>query len=262
MDQYRFDMAAQTLYEFIWNEYCDWYLELSKPVLWDENATEEEKRGTRGTLVRVLEAILRLAHPIIPFITESIWHQVKDLAGKSGDTIMLAAYPEAQDALIDAEAEADIEWLQNVITAVRNVRAEKNIAPGFELEILFKNGGDEDFRRAEDNQAFLMKLAKLNKLTWLNEGDEEPMSVTQLVGDMEVLVPMAGFIDKDAEVARLVKSIEKLGKELERVQNKLGNPGFVDKAPEAVIEKEKEKAAGFERDIAKLNDQIEKIKAL
>ncbi len=262
MDQYRFDMAAQTLYEFIWNEYCDWYLELSKPVLWDENATEEEKRGTRGTLVRVLEAILRLAHPIIPFITESIWHQVKDLAGKSGDTIMLAAYPEAQDVLIDAEAEADIEWLQNVITAVRNVRAEKNIAPGFELEILFKNGGDEDFRRAEENQAFLMKLAKLNKLTWLNEGDEEPMSVTQLVGDMEVLVPMAGFIDKDAEVARLSKSIEKLGKELERVQNKLGNPGFVDKAPEAVIEKEKEKAAGFERDIAKLNDQIEKIKAL
>jgi valyl-tRNA synthetase len=262
MDQYRFDMAAQTLYEFIWNEYCDWYLELSKPVLWDENATEEEKRGTRGTLVRVLEAILRLAHPIIPFITESIWHQVKDLAGKSGDTIMLAAYPEAQDALIDAEAEADIEWLQNVITAVRNVRAEKNIAPGFELEILFKNGGDDDFRRAEENQAFLMKLAKLNKLTWLNDGDEEPMSVTQLVGDMEVLVPMAGFIDKDAEVARLTKSIEKLGKDLERVQNKLGNPGFVDKAPEAVIEKEKEKAAGFERDIAKLNDQIEKIKAL
>ncbi|MEC8525363.1 MAG: valine--tRNA ligase, partial [Pseudomonadota bacterium] len=262
MDQYRFDMAAQTLYEFIWNEYCDWYLELSKPVLWDENATEEEKRGTRGTLVRVLEAILRLAHPIIPFITESIWHQVKDLAGKSGDTIMLAAYPEPQEALIDEGAEADIEWLQNVITAVRNVRAEKNIAPGFELELLFKNGGDEDFRRAEENQAFLMKLAKLNKLTWLNEGDEEPMSVTQLVGDMEVLVPMAGFIDKDAEVARLSKSIEKLGKDLERVQNKLGNPGFVDKAPEAVIEKEKEKAAGFERDIAKLNDQIEKIKAL
>ncbi|WP_301387256.1 valine--tRNA ligase [Thalassolituus sp. UBA2590] len=262
MDQYRFDMAAQTLYEFIWNEYCDWYLELSKPVLWDENATEEEKRGTRGTLVRVLEAILRLAHPIIPFITESIWHQVKDLAGKSGDTIMLAAYPEPQEALIDEGAEADIEWLQNVITAVRNIRAEKNIAPGFELELLFKNGGDDDFRRAEENQAFLMKLAKLNKLTWLNEGDEEPMSVTQLVGDMEVLVPMAGFIDKDAEVARLTKSIDKLGKDLERVQNKLGNPGFVDKAPEVVIEKEKEKAAGFERDIAKLNDQIEKIKAL
>ncbi len=262
MDQYRFDMAAQALYEFIWNEYCDWYLELSKPVLWDDNSSEEAKRGTLGTLVRVLEATLRLAHPIMPFITESIWQQVKELAGKNGDTIMLAAYPEPQDALVDAEAEADIAWLQNVITAVRNVRAEKNIPPSKELELLFKNGDDEDFRRAEENQAFLMKLAKLEKLTWLNEGDEEPMSVTQLVGDMEILIPMAGFIDKDAEVERLVKSVEKQEKEIERVNNKLGNPGFTDKAPAAVIEKEKEKAAGFTRDIAKLKEQIEKIKAL
>ena len=262
MDQYRFDMAAQALYEFIWNEYCDWYLELSKPVLWDDNSSEEAKRGTLGTLVRVLEATLRLAHPIMPFITESIWQQVKELAGKSGDTIMLAAYPEPQDALVDTEAEADIAWLQNVITAVRNVRAEKNIPPSKELELLFKNGDDEDFRRAEENQTFLMKLAKLEKLTWLNEDDEEPMSVTQLVGDMEILIPMAGFIDKDAEVERLVKSVEKLEKEIERVNNKLGNPGFTDKAPAAVIEKEKEKAAGFTRDIAKLKEQIEKIKAL
>ena len=262
MDQYRFDMAAQALYEFIWNEYCDWYLELSKPVLWDDNSSEEAKRGTLGTLVRVLEATLRLAHPIMPFITESIWQQVKELAGKSGDTIMLAAYPEPQDALVDTEAEADIAWLQNVITAVRNVRAEKNIPPSKELELLFKNGDDEDFRRAEENQTFLMKLAKLEKLTWLNEGDEEPMSVTQLVGDMEVLIPMAGFIDKDAEVERLVKSVEKLEKEIERVNNKLGNPGFTEKAPAAVLEKEKEKAAGFTRDIAKLKEQIEKIKAL
>ena len=262
MDQYRFDMAAQALYEFIWNEYCDWYLELSKPVLWDDNSSEEAKRGTLGTLVRVLEATLRLAHPIMPYITESIWQQVKELAGKSGDTIMLAAYPEPQDALIDLEAEADITWLQNVITAVRNVRAEKNIPPSKELELLFKNGDDEDFRRAEENQAFLMKLAKLEKLTWLNEDDEEPMSVTQLVGDMEILIPMAGFIDKDAEVERLVKSVEKLEKEIERVNNKLGNPGFTEKAPAAVLEKEKEKAAGFTRDIAKLKEQIEKIKAL
>jgi len=262
MDQYRFDMAAQALYEFIWNEYCDWYLELSKPVLWDDNATEEEKRGTLGTLVRVLEATLRLAHPIIPFITESIWHQVKDLAGKDGETIMLAAYPAPQEALIDADAEADIEWLKGVITAVRNIRGEQNIPPSKELELILKNGDDEDFRRADENQAFLMKLAKLEKVTWLNEGDEEPMSVTQFVGDMEVLIPMAGFIDKDAEVARLNKAIEKLEKEQQRVENKLSNPGFTDKAPEAVIAKEKEKAAGFARDIVKLKEQIEKVKAL
>lgn len=175
---------------------------------------------------------------------------------------MLAQYPVAQPELIDAEAEADIAWLQGVITAVRNIRGEQNIPPSKPLELLFKNGDDDDFRRAEENQTFLMKLAKLEKLTWLNDGDEEPMSVTQLVGEMEVLIPMAGFIDKDAEVVRLNKSIEKLGKELERVTNKLGNPGFTDKAPAAVIDKEKEKAAGFERDIIKLKDQIEKIKAL
>ena len=262
MDQYRFDMAAQALYEFIWNEYCDWYLELSKPVLWDNNASEEAKRGTRGTLVRVLEATLRLAHPIIPFITESIWQQVKELAGKHGDTVMLAQYPAPQEALIDSEAEADVEWLQGVITAVRNIRGEQNIPPSKELELILKNGGDEDFRRADDNQAFLMKLAKLEKVTWLNEGDEEPMSVTQLVGDMEILIPLAGFIDKDAEVARLNKTIEKLEKEQERVNNKLNSPGFADKAPAAVIEKEKEKAAGFARDIVKLKEQIEKVKAL
>jgi valyl-tRNA synthetase len=262
LDQYRFDLAAQALYEFIWNEYCGWYLELSKPVLWDENSSVEAKRGTLGTLVRVLEATMRLAHPIMPFITEEIWQQVKVLAGKNGETIMLAPYPVAQDAFRDADAEADIKWLQDVITAVRNIRGEKNIPPSKPLELLFKNGGDDDFRRAEENQTFLKKLAQLESLTWLNDGDEEPMSVTQLVGDMEVLIPMAGFIDKDQEVARLTKSVEKLDKEIERVNNKLGNPGFTDKAPPAVIDKEKEKAAGFARDITKLKDQIEKIKAL
>ena len=262
LDQYRFDLAAQALYEFIWNEYCGWYLELSKPVLWDENSSEEAKRGTLGTLVRVLEATMRLAHPFMPFITEEIWQQVKTLAGKEGETIMLAPYPEAQDAFRDGDAEADIQWLQDVITAVRNIRGEKNIPPSKPLDLLFKNGGDDDFRRAEENQTFLKKLAQLENLTWLNEGDEEPMSVTQLVGDMEVLIPMAGFIDKDKEVERLTKSVEKLDKEIERVNNKLGNPGFTDKAPAAVIDKEKEKAAGFARDITKLKDQIEKIKAL
>jgi len=262
LDQYRFDLAAHALYEFIWNEYCGWYLELSKPVLWDENSSEEAKRGTLGTLVRVLEATMRLAHPFMPFITEEIWQQVKVLAGKDGDTIMLAPYPEAQDAFRDADAEADIQWLQDVITAVRNIRGEKNIPPSKPLDLLFKNGGDDDFRRAEENQTFLKKLAQLENLTWMNEGDEEPMSVTQLVGDMEVLIPMAGFIDKDKEVERLTKSVEKLDKEIERVNNKLGNPGFTDKAPAAVIDKEKEKAAGFARDITKLKDQIEKIKAL
>jgi valyl-tRNA synthetase len=261
-EQYRFDMAAQALYEFVWNEYCDWYLELSKPVLWDKDAPVEVKRGTLGTLVRVLEATLRLAHPIIPFITESIWQQVKELAGKKGDTIMLAAYPAPQDAFMDAAAEADIAWLKGVITAVRNIRAELNIGPSKELELLLNNGNDEDFRRADENQAFLMKLAKLSKVVWVNEGDTIPMAVTQLVGQMEVLVPMAGLIDKDKELARLEKEVEKLSKEIERIANKLGNEGFVAKAPADVLAKEKEKLTGFERDQTKLKEQMDAIKAL
>lgn len=261
-DQYRFDMAAQALYEFIWNEYCDWYLELSKPVLWDKSAPEEVKRGTLGTLVRVLEAILRLAHPIIPFITESIWQQVKELAGKQGDTIMLAAYPAPQEALSDSAAEADIEWLKGVITAVRNIRAEMNLGPSKELELLLHNGDDEDFRRADENQAFLMKLAKLSNITWVNEGDELPMATTHLVGQMEVLVPMAGLIDKDQEIVRLGKEIDKLAKEIERIANKLSNEGFVAKAPADVLAKEKDKLAAFERDRSKLAEQVEAIKAL
>jgi valyl-tRNA synthetase len=262
MDQYRFDMAAQALYEFIWNEYCDWYLELSKPVLWDANAPLEIRRGTLGTLVRVLEATLRLAHPIIPFITESIWQQMKELAGKSGDTIMLATYPAPREDLINTEAEADIAWLQGVITAVRNIRAEKNIGPSKELDLILKDGDDDDFRRADENQLLLMKLARLGKITWHNDGDDLPMSTTQLVGQMEVLVPMAGFIDKDKEIARLEKELDRLDGEIQRIANKLGSEGFVAKAPAAVIEKEKEKLVGFERDQGKIKEQIEAIKAL
>ncbi len=198
----------------------------------------------------------------MPFITESIWQQVKGLAGKSGDTICMAAFPESQEALIDTDAEADIEWLKGVITAVRNIRAEMNIGPSKELQILLKDGDDTDFRRADENQAFLMKLAKLNQVTWLNEGDDIPMASTQLVGNMEVLVPMAGLIDKDKEIARLTKEIEKLDKEVSRISNKLNNEGFMAKAPAAVVEKEREKLANFERDQQKFKEQITAIEAL
>src|SRR5690554_286242 len=182
LDEYRFDLAAQTLYDFIWNQYCDWYLELSKPVLWDESEgeTDEEKerlaalrRGTRGTLVRVLEAILRLAHPLMPFITEEIWQQIKSLAGKDGDTIMLQSYPKPVAELIDEAAEADIEWLKEVIVSVRNIRGEMNIGPGKELELLLHNGSDEDFRRVQENYVALTKLAKLSEIKWLEADRSE-----------------------------------------------------------------------------------------
>ena len=261
-DEYRFDLASSALYDFIWNEYCDWYLELSKPVLWDENANIKAKRGTRRTLVRVLEVVLRLAHPIMPYITEEIWQQVKGLTGKEGDTIMLQPYPVADLSKRDEQAESDIDWLKGVIVGIRNIRGEMNISPAKDLDILISNGSAEDQRRLEENRTFLTKLAKLSSITWLNAGDEAPMSATQLVGEMEVLVPMAGLIDKDAELARLKKEMEKLGKDVARVEGKLNNAKFMANAPEAVVAKEQEKIADAKSALDKLTEQYSKIEAL
>ena len=259
---YRFDLASQAIYEFIWNEYCDWYLELSKPVLWDDNADPALKKGTRRTLIRVLETTLRLAHPLMPFITEEIWQQIKTLAGAEGDTIMLQPYPQADDSRIDDAATADIEWLKKVIIGIRNIRGEMNIAPGKPLPIYFSNGSAEDQRRLDGNRQFLAKLANLANIHWLNPGDEAPMSATALVGDMEILVPMAGLIDKDAELARLTKEVDKLQKELQRVQGKLSNEKFVGKAPAEVVAKEREKLADMEAALGKLQQQQQAIAAL
>ncbi|MGO2398697.1 MAG: valine--tRNA ligase [Halomonas sp.] len=265
MDEYRFDHASQALYEFVWNEYCDWYLELSKPVLWDENASAEAKRGTRRTLVRVLETILRLAHPMMPYITEEIWQRVSPLAGTfmgEGTSLMLQAWPEADENKIDEQATRDIEWLKGVIIAVRNIRAEMNISPGKPLDVLLTKGKPEDAKRLESNRHFLAKLAKLESATWLENPNDAPLSATQLVGDMEVLVPMADLIDKDTELARLNKEIEKQDKLMVGIEKKLGNPGFMSKAPDAVVEKERGKLAEFQAAKKLLEEQRAKIKAL
>ena len=267
IESYRFDLASQALYDFIWNEYCSWYLELSKPVLNSDDFSAAQKKGTRRTMVRVLETTLRLAHPLMPFITEEIWQRVKDLAGVSsqqgkGDTIMLAAMPICDDSLIDEQAMADVEWLKGVIEGVRNIRGEMNISPAKNIPLYFANGSDNDQRCLEANTQFLQKLASLESITWLNPGDEAPMSATGLVGEMEILVPMAGLIDKDAETARLNKEIDKIKKDAQRVEGKLNNPKFVDKAPEAVVQKERDKLTEMQSALSKLEEQVAKIAAL
>lgn len=259
---YRFDLASQALYEFIWNAYCDWYLELSKPVLWDEDASDAAKAGTRRTLIRVLETTLRLLHPFMPFITEEIWQTVGPLAGKSGATIMLQPYPTANPEAVDKAAKADIEWLKGVIVGIRNIRGEMNIPPSKELTVLLKNGDERDKQRLEENAPFLKKLAKLADITWLPTCDEAPLAATALVGELEVLVPMAGLIDKDAELARLAKEIDKLEKERARIAGKLGNSSFVDKAPAAVVAKEREKLTAQQQALQKLQEQAEQLRNL
>ncbi|TLF49125.1 valine--tRNA ligase [Halomonas urmiana] len=265
MEEFRFDHASQALYDFVWNEYCDWYLELSKPVLWDEGASAAAKRATRRTLVRVLEAILRLAHPMMPFISEEIWQRVAPLAGTlsaDGGSIMNQPWPLADESLVDERATRDIEWLKGVIVAVRNIRAEMNIAPGKPLEALLTKGGPEDAERLAANRLFLSKLAKLERVEWLDDPAQAPLSATQLVGEMEVLVPMADLIDKDAELARLAKEIDKQEKLIGGIEKKLDNESFVAKAPEAVVEKERAKLADFEAARRLLVEQREKIEAL
>jgi len=262
LDQFRFDLAAQALYEFIWNQYCDWYLELSKPVLWDENAPVERQRGTRRTLVRVLEVALRLAHPFMPFITEEIWQRIAPLAGIQGKTIMLQPWPVANEERIDPAAENDIEWLKELMLGTRNIRGEMNIGPGKPLPIFLKNVSADDQRRLTENEALLKKLARLESITVLRAGEEAPLSATALVGEMEVLVPMAGLIDKGAELARLDKEILRLQGEVQRVGGKLSNAGFVDKAPAEVIEKERAKLAEAEQALGKLAEQHARIASL
>jgi len=259
---YRFDLASQAIYEFVWNEYCDWYLELSKPVLYDANADAAVKKGARRTLIRVLETTLRLLHPFMPFITEEIWQRVAPLAGRQGDTVMLQSYPVANEARLDPEAEADIAWLKTVIDGVRNIRGEMNISPAREIPLLLRFGDAADRSRVAANAQFLKKLAKLSAINWLESGDEVPLASAQLAGSMEMLVPMAGLIDVSAERARIEKEIEKNKKELARLESKLNNADFIARAPAEVVAKEREKCAVLQAGLTQLQQQQEKIGSL
>lgn len=260
MDTYRFDLAAGILYEFTWNQFCDWYLELTKPVM--NSGSEAELRGTRHTLIEVLEALLRLAHPIIPYITETIWQRVKTLKGITADTIMLQPFPEYDASQVDEKALSDLEWIKQTIIAVRNIRAEMNIAPGKPLDVMLRGASAEAQRRVLENQSFIQSLARLSSLTLLAEGDKGPVSVTKLVEGAEVLIPMAGLIDKATELDRLAKEVAKLEAEIERIESKLSNEGFVARAPEAVVAKERERMAACAEAKQKLIEQQATIAAL
>jgi valyl-tRNA synthetase len=253
IDNYRFDQAANAIYDFVWNNYCDWYLELSKPVLTNENASEAAKRGTRRTLVRVLEATLRLCHPFMPFITEEIWQTVAPLAGQSGDTIMLQPYPVADKEKIDVDAVAEMEWVMEFITGIRSIRSQMNIPPKKALPVILKDTSDEDIARLAANQDFLSRLANLESIIQL-EG-KAPASATALVGKMEILIPLEGLIDKDAEIKRLDKEIAKLEKTIKQSAGKLSNENYTAKAPAEVVEKERTKLAEMEQALSQLQEQ-------
>ena len=260
IDNYRFDLAAQAIYEFTWNEYCDWYLELAKISLQSDDVTLQ--RATRKTLLTVLESILRLAHPIMPFITEEIWQRVAPLAGIQAESIMLQPYPVADNFHIDNSAIAEINWVMNFILGVRRIRGEMNIAPSKPLPVLLQNGSIIDQSYLSNSSVYLQRLGRLESITWLSNDDTTPESAIALVGELKILIPIAGLIDKDAELIRLDKEIQKIKNDLPRIQGKLSNPTFINKAPAEVIDKENAKLTDLLSNLHNLEQQQIKIGAL
>ncbi len=254
INTYRFDLAANTLYEFTWNEYCDWYLEFSKPMLQSSNSA-----GTRNTLLHVLEKLLCLLHPFMPFITEELWQRVTT---KTDDTIMLQQYPQPEHDKIDQQIQLEIEWVKQFILGIRRIRAEMDIAPSKPLPILIQNGNTQDQQKLEKHENILISLARLDKITWLNKEDEAPESAIALVGEMKILIPLAGLIDKQAELKRLNKEMEKLRKELAKCTAKLENPKFTDRAPAKIVEKERQRVAKMNSSLQQLEQQETKIRAI
>jgi len=260
--EYRFDLAAQALYEFTWYEFCDWYLELSKPVLKSESAAAAAKRGTRQTLIAVLEALLRLLHPLMPFITEEIWLRVAPLAGKAGPTIMLEPYPGATDFARDLEAEAELGWLKDFILGVRQIRGEMDIAPSKRFDVLLANAGPRDTAFLRLHGAYLGQLAQLASVRVLEPGEAAPQAATALLGQMQILVPMAGLIDVAAERERLGRKIAKARADLGRAEAKLGNTNFVANAPPQIIAQERARVAELEGELAQIEAQLKRIAGL
>ena len=260
--QYRFDYAATALYEFTWYEFCDWYLELTKPVLQSETTSPGAKLAARRTLLQVLEALLRALHPIMPFITEEIWQRVAPLAGVAGPSIMVAPWPRAEEFPSDAAAESDVRWIQAFVLGVRQIRGEMDISPSRRLPVLLEQASATDRHCAETHRAFLERLAGLESLRLLPDAEVAPPSATALMGGMRVLVPMAGLIDPQAELARLGKRIAKTREEIGRARGKLGNDSFVRNAPGDVVAQEQARLADFEQSLANLEQQLQRVERL
>ncbi|MCP5471959.1 MAG: valine--tRNA ligase [Sinobacteraceae bacterium] len=260
--EYRFDFAATALYEFTWYEFCDWYLELTKPVLQNEQASASLQRGTRRTLVEVLEALLRALHPLMPFITEEIWQRVARLSGATAPSVMIAPWPDAASFPSDAAAEADLRWIQGFVLGIRQIRGEMDISPAKKLPVLLEGADPEDDRRVDAHHRLLERLAGLESIRILATTDTPPPAAIALLGATKLLVPMAGLIDPQAEVERLGKKLAKTRQEISRANAKLANDNFVRNAPAAVVEQERARIADFERSVLSLEQQLERVRRL
>ena len=257
---YRFDLAAQALYEFTWDEYCDWYVELSKTTLNDPESSEAQKRGVLQTLLTNLEILLRLLHPFIPFITEELWQKVAPLLNRRGETIMLQAYPDAEQLPGDPSVQDEIDWLRTFVLGVRRIRAERDIAPGKPLALQVKGGTGQERQWLQQNTTYIRALAKVSAITPVTTEPDD--AVAALAGSMTILAPLADLIDPEAEADKLEKQLEKLNKDKQRVGNKLENKNFIDKAPAQIVQKERDKLSEIETAVTRLAEQLERIRKL
>ena len=256
MATFRFDLYANAVYEFVWHEYCDWYVELTKPVLLGQDVAPARAAAAQHTLLEVLEMLLRVAHPVIPFITETLWRRIAPRVGNQGETIMTQPFPLPEAFTSDPEAEADIDWLKGVVLAVRNIRGEMNIKPGRQIPLLLQGGAVTDRERLANTDQLLTHLARLGSIEWLATDAPVPPASVQLVGELKVLVPMAGLIDPATERRRLGKEIDRLEQDLRRSEGKLANANFVARAPEHVVQKERDRAAAAAEELVVLNRQL------
>ncbi len=260
---YRFDLLSQALYEFTWNDFCDWFVELAKPVLSDSADDQQGLRdSTRHTLFYVLETLLRLLHPIIPFVTEEIWHEIAPKLGINGDSISVQPYPDAASVPYDAVAESEIQWLKDILLGIRRIRGEMNIAPGKLLPVLLSGGDQLDRSRANKFATQLQSIGRVEALRWLGPDSEAPPAAAAMVGELKLMIPLAGLIDTAAEQARLHREIVKLEAEVGKCQNKLGNENFVQSAPAAVVEQERQRLNEFTSALAGLREQALRLKQL
>ena len=258
---YRFDLASQILYEFTWNEFCDWYLELAKPVLNGTDISETQKSATRYNLIFVLDALLKALHPIMPYTTEEIWQKLAEIAPvfKTNMSISVCRFPQVKER--DESIEAEMQWVQSVLLEIRRIRAEMNIAPGKLLTVQYQNASAIDLESLNKNLTFLQKLGRLESLKACDPNNI-PEAAVALVGEMRLLIPLAGLIDKEQELTRLNREVGKLIPEIEKLSSKLDNQGFVAKAPADVVEKEQDKLKAMRHTLAELQTQIAKITKL
>jgi valyl-tRNA synthetase len=260
--EYRLDNVANALYEFTWHEFCDWYVELSKAVLQSETASAAMKRGTRFTLIDVLETLLRALHPLAPFISEEIWQRVRVSAGISGDTIMHAAFPDSAAVPSDAQAELEMRWVMDFVLGIRQIRGEMDIAPSRKLPVLLQNADAKDLQYLDRHLHYLMRLGGIETPSVIAVSQAAPISAVSLLGSLEILVPMAGLIDPEAELERLARRQRKAETDLQKLAAKLANGQFASLAPADIVAKDQQRLEELRTEIAQLSAQTSRVTKL